>query len=269
MKRFFLSALAIGAVVLAMTGCSDRKVKSGVPEGMNLVWNDEFDVDGKPDASKWTYSLGNLNGWGNGEIQKYTDKPENVTVHDGVLEINALRAPKSNSWTSARIKTEHLAHWDHGYIEVSAKLPSGVGTWPAIWMLPEGPRYGGWPRSGEIDIMEMVGFDLDEIHTTVHTKAFNHKINTQKTTHAKVKGTTKKFHTYAIDWNQDRIRWLVDGEEFYVFENPHVSWEEWPFDTPFHLIMNIAIDGSWGGQKGVDPKLEKATMLVDYVRVYQ
>ncbi len=268
----YLLGMAVFAAAMSFFACKQPQpaTKSAVPEGMSLVWADEFDYEGAPDESKWDYSLGNINGWGNAEIQKYTKNKENVYVSKGVMTISALRTdPKSNSWTSARVKTQYKASWDHGYIEVCAKLPQGVGTWPAIWMLPNAEKYGGWPRSGEIDIMEMVGFDQDEIHTTIHTLAFNHKNNTQKTKHAKFKNTTTQFHTYAIDWTEDYIKWIIDGEVFYEVENPHQSWQEWPFDIPFYLIMNIAIDGTWGGQHGVDPKLMKADMVVDYVRVYQ
>lgn len=271
MKKILSITTAVLGLSLMLAGCGAKEapLPDYVSENMSLVWSDEFDYQGKPAEDKWDYSLGNLNGWGNGEIQKYTDKSENVNVHDGVCTITALRAPKSNNWTSARIKTEHKASWTYGYIEVRAKLPEGVGTWPAIWMMPDYTKYGSWPRSGEIDIMEHVGYDRDVIHGTIHTKAFNHKINTQKTKHDRLKGATKDFHTYAVYWTEDVIRWVYDGKTFYEVENPHATWEEWPFDHPFHLIINIAMGGSWGGQQGIDKNLTKAVMDIDYVRVYQ
>lgn len=249
----------------------DDSAKSAVPETMTLVWSDEFDYEGSPDPDKWDYRIGNINGWGNAEIQKYTKNPENVFVKDGVLTITALKNnPKSNNWTSAAVKTQYKAFWDHGFVEVRAKLPEGVGTWPAIWMMPNGDKYGNWPRSGEIDIMEMVGFDLNTIVTTLHTQAFNHKIGTQKTRSAQVFDTVNYYHTYAVDWNKDHMTWYVDGEEFYSVKNEWGdSHNEWPFDIPFYLMMNIAMGGSWGGEKGIDPELSSARMIVDYVRVYQ
>ncbi len=286
MKRIhtLIAPLFLVLLTVGFTGCQkkeaenvkapiedfDDSAKSAVPAGMSLVWGDEFDYEGSPDPDKWGYRMGNINGWGNGEVQKYTDKPENVYVKDGVLTITAIRPENSNSWTSAAVKTQKKAFWDHGYVEVRAKLPEGVGTWPAIWMLPNGEKYGTWPRSGEIDIMEMVGFDLNTVVTTLHTNAFNHKIGTQKTRSATIKDTVNHYHTYAVDWNTDHMTWYVDGEEFYSVQNEWGdSHNEWPFDIPFYLIMNIAIDGSWGGQQGVDPNLRQARMIVDYVRVYQ
>ncbi len=239
---------------------------SAVPAGMSLVWSDEFDADGAPDASKWDYSTGG-NGWGNGESQNYTNARKNSFVKDGVLHIVALN--EGGLWTSARLKTEGKADWTYGYFEIRAWLPKGVGTWPAIWMLPRFPKYGGWPRSGEIDIMEHVGFDPEVIVTTVHTQAYNHKIGTQKGSSRKVPGSLKGFHTYAMGWTENAITWYIDGTEAYRFENEGKTLAEWPFDIPFHLIMNVAIGGSWGGQQGIDPKMKSAEMLVDYVRVYQ
>lgn len=248
--------------------CADRQEKQGteIVSGMNLVWSDEFDYEGAPDPEKWDYSVGG-HGWGNGEIQKYTNSRDNSYVKDGVLCISAKN--EGGLWTSARLKTQYKGSWTYGYIEVRAKLPKGRGTWPAIWMMPEFDKYGGWPRSGEIDIMEHVGYEQDVIHTTVHTASFNHKKNTQKTRYAPVKNVSKKFHTYAVYWTPSSIEWLVDGETFFTFENSGNGIPEWPFDHPFYLILNVAIGGSWGGQQGIDEKLKSAEMLVDYVRVYQ
>jgi beta-glucanase (GH16 family) len=255
--------------VVVLSSCVEKPaepIASTVPEGYSLVWADEFDSDGAPNPDKWDYSVGG-NGWGNGELQVYTNTRENSFVKDGALNITALN--NKGSWTSARLKTLYKADWTYGYIEARARVPEGVGTWPAIWMMPRGDIYGNWPRSGEIDIMEHVGFDPEVIHTTAHTLAYYHKIGTQKTMSAKVKGVTKGYHTYAVRWDPDYIEWYVDGKAFFRFENEKKTFAEWPFDHPFYLILNVAIGGSWGGTKGIDPKLKKATMLVDYVRVYQ
>ncbi|MCX7949275.1 MAG: glycoside hydrolase family 16 protein [Treponemataceae bacterium] len=237
-----------------------------VPAGYRLVWQDEFDYTGAPDENKWGYSTGG-NGWGNAEVQFYTDKRTNSFVDKGRLVIRALN--EGGMWTSARLKTQYKADWTYGYIEVRAKLPKGVGTWPAIWMLPTFDKYGGWPRSGEIDIMEHVGFDPEVVHTSVHTLAYNHKNGTHKTASAKIEGVTDGFHVYALEWTAQYLQWYIDGKPFFRFENEGKSFAEWPFDIPFYLIMNIAIGGSWGGQTGIDPNLKEAVMEVDYVRVYQ
>ena len=257
--------LAVFSVGVISVSCQKEPV-SAVPEGMKLVWSDEFDKDGAPDSEKWDYSVGG-NGWGNGEIQKYTNTRDNSYIEKGLLNIVAIN--NNGMWTSARLKTQYKASWTYGYIEVRAKLPSGVGTWPAIWMMPEFDRYGGWPRSGEIDIMEHVGFDQDMIHTTIHTLDFNHKKNTQKTKFGKIPNVSKKFHTYAINWTPEYIEWFIDGESFFKFENTGKGKTQWPFDDKFYLILNVAIGGSWGGQQGIDKSLKKPTMQVDYVRVYQ
>lgn len=269
-KMFFLLFIVTGFSVL-FSSCKEKKsfLPDYVKNSMSLVWSDEFEKNGKLDENKWSYSIGNLNGWGNGEIQKYTDNIKNICVQNGICKITALREGKSNRWTSARIKTEHKGFWNGGYIEVCAKLPEGIGTWPAIWMMGESNKYGQWPRSGEIDIMEHVGFDKNRVHATIHSKAFNHKNGNQKTKSDILKGATNSFHTYAVYWTEDIIRWVYDGQTFYEVENPHKSWEEWPFDHNFYLILNVAIGGTWGGQQGIDKKLNKATMEVDYVRVYR
>ena len=252
-------------VVLAFTfiGC---EAKSVVPEGFELVWSDEFNVDGAPDPEKWAYATGG-HGWGNGEVQHYTKDRKNSYIKHGRLVIKAMK--EGYKWTSARLKTQYIKAWTYGYFEIRAKLPEGVGTWPAIWMMPEYDNYGGWPRSGEIDIMEHVGFDQDIIHTTIHTSAFNHKIGTQKARFDTIKDVSKKYHTYAVNWTPDYIEWFIDGESFFKFENTGNGVEEWPYNHPFHLILNVAIGGSWGGQKGIDEDMKEAAMEVDYVRVYQ
>ncbi|MBO4320052.1 MAG: glycoside hydrolase family 16 protein [Treponema sp.] len=260
-----LSLAGLSLVIFSLSSCG-QKDGAFVPDGYTLVWSDEFNTDGAPDNESWDYSLGG-GGWGNAEIQKYTDSRDNSFIKDGHLAIVALK--EGSKWTSARLKTQFKKSWTYGYFEIKAKLPSGVGTWPAIWMMPEIDKHGGWPRSGEIDIMEAVGFDQDRIHTTAHTSAFNHKKNTQKNNNGIIKDTTTKYHIYAVEWTEDYIQWFIDGEPFYKFEKLSDDYEEWPFDHNFYLILNIAIGGSWGGQEGIASDLERAEMDIDYVRVYQ
>ncbi|MDR3173851.1 MAG: glycoside hydrolase family 16 protein [Treponema sp.] len=263
-RPVLISVPVLLGALIQFSGCGG--LSPSVPEGMKLVWSDEFNSNGAPDPNKWDYDIGS-HGWGNNEIQRYTNSRNNSFVRGGFLHIVAGK--ENGRWTSARLKTKGKAEWAYGYFEIRAKLPKGVGTWPAIWMLPGADTYGSWPRSGEIDIMEHVGFDPDKIHTTAHTAAFNHLINTQKTKSALVNNVADEFHVYAMEWGKDHLLWYIDGEPFFRFENTGRNTEEWPFDKFFYLILNVAIGGSWGGQQGIDPGLEKAVMQVDYVRVYQ
>ena len=256
------------------TPCLSQKTDSTKKENYDLIWSDEFDGSGAPDSTKWSYDLGDgcpdLCGWGNNEGQYYTNRPQNVRRENGNLIIEARKENFQNSnYTSARILTRGNAAWKYGLFEIRAELPSGRGTWPAIWMLPEHWKYGGWPASGEIDIMEHVGHEPERIYATVHTKAFNHLAGTQDTDTLQVSDAESSFHTYAIEWTPDEIRWLVDGREYASFENQHKTFAEWPFDQPFHLILNIAVGGNWGGTKGIDDTIWPQRMLVDYVRVYK
>jgi len=239
------------------------------PAKAKLIWSDEFESGGLPDPTKWDYDVGD-HGWGNNELEYYSKADlKNSRVEDGILIIEALADPtRSKGYTSARLVTKRKGFWQYGYIEVKAKLPEGVGTWPAIWMLSEEDRHGGWPKNGEIDIMEHVGYDPGKVHGTVHTEAFNHTIGTQKGGQKMVSDFSEEFHTYAIDWTAEKIDFFIDGTKYFTFENTGSDYKDWPFDQPFHLILNIAVGGNWGGVEGVDPKIWPQRMEVDYVRVY-
>ncbi|MBI2389879.1 MAG: RICIN domain-containing protein [Deltaproteobacteria bacterium] len=240
------------------------------PSGWKLAWSDEFDGAGLPDASKWSYDVGG-HGWGNGEAQFYTDKRlENARLEGGRLIIEARRESYGGkAYTSARLVSRGRGDWLYGRFEIRAKLPGGRGTWPAIWMLPTDWKYGGWPNSGEIDIMEHVGFDPGRIHGTVHTQAYNHTIGTQKGTSLPVADATSAFHVYAAEWSPERIEIFVDGTKYFSFANEHTGSATWPFDQRFHLILNIAVGGSWGGVKGIDDGAFPQRMEIDWARVYQ
>lgn len=238
-----------------------------------MIWHDEFDYTGKPDPKLWSYHLGDgcpqLCGWGNNELQYYTDKSENVRVENGRLVIEAHKEQAGNSaYTSARVRSVKEVSPKYGYIEIKAKLPFGRGSWPAIWMLPDSLKYGGWPKSGEIDIMEHVGYDPGVVHGTVHTEDFNHIKGTQVGKQKTVADFDKAFHVYAINWTEKKITFLIDGIPYHVFENNGSGSDAWPFDHPFYLIMNIAVGGGWGGREGVDESIWPQRMEVDYVRVY-
>jgi beta-glucanase (GH16 family) len=239
--------------------------------GKEPVWQDEFDYTGKPDPQKWNYDLGD-HGWGNNELQAYTDNPWNAYVKEGKLTIEAIREKAGKrDYSSARLVSKGKGDFLYGKFEVRAKLPQGRGTWPAIWMLASGKTYGtkGWPDNGEIDIMEHVGFDQNRIHGNVHTKAFNHSIGTNRGNKIMVTNASSEFHVYACAWTPEYISILVDGVEYFKFrKESYYQWEQWPFDQPFHFLLNIAVGGNWGGQKGVDDSVFPQKMEVDYVRVY-
>lgn len=234
------------------------------------AWSDEFDGHGKPDPSKWSYDLGG-DGWGNDELECYTDRIGNASVGDGVLTITARKEPACDrrGYTSARLVSKHKGDFLYGRIEVRARLPKGRGLWPAIWMLPTDWSYGEWPRSGEIDIMEQVGFDPDNIHASVHTQAYNHIAHTQKTATRVIEDATTRFHLYRVDWVPSGITGYIDGRQVFHFDNEGTGVDAWPFDRRFHVLLNLAVGGFWGGQQGVDPAAFPATMQVDYVRVYR
>lgn len=234
-------------------------------------WQDEFNTPGKPDPAKWSYDLGD-HGWGNNELENYTEKIENAKVENGNLVITAIKEPSGKQqYSSARLVSKGKADFTYGKFEIRAKLPKGRGTWPAIWMLASGNSYGnkGWPDNGEIDIMEHVGFDQDRLHGNIHTKAFNHAIKTNKGNNLIVKGLSEDFHVYTCEWTPETVKILVDGNAYFTFQKEATyQWPEWPFDKPFHLILNVAVGGNWGGQKGVDDSIFPQKMEVDYVRVY-
>lgn len=237
-----------------------------------LVWSDEFDYSGLPDSTKWSYDVGG-HGWGNQELQYYTHKRlENARVENGKLIIEARKENyEGNDYTSARLITKHKGDWTNGKIKIRARLPEGTGTWPALWMLPTKWIYGSgdWPDVGEIDIMEHVGHKEGEIHGTIHTHDFNHMDGTQKSGQTTVEDAVDAFHVYSIEWTKEEIRWYVDGNKFFTYENNGDGWSAWPFDHPFHLIMNIAVGGAWGGAEGVEDTIFPQKLEVDYVRVYQ
>lgn len=240
-----------------------------MPSYTKLIWHDEFNYTGLPDTTKWTYDTGG-SGFGNHELQYYTrDKKSNAWVSDGNLTITALKEDwKGKVYTSAKLRTKGKAAWKYGKIEIRAKIPKGRGTWPAIWMLSDHTPFK-WPDDGEIDIMEHVGFDPGNIHGTVHTKSYNHILGTQKGDTIMVPDCMDQFHIYGIIWTPEKIDFFVDNHHYFTFHNEHKTKAEWPFDDKFYLILNIAIGGDWGGQKGVDNRIFPAKMEIDYVRVYQ
>lgn len=224
----------------------------------NLVWADEFDVDGAPNPDNWNYNLG-AGGWGNNELQTYTSNSENIIIEDGLLKITAKK--EGSNYTSARIKTENLFEFTYGRVEVRAKLPIGGGTWPAIWMLGADYETNTWPACGEIDIMEHVGNQQNTIHGTLHFPGNSGGNGVTGTTINPTAST--EFHNYSLEWRPDEILFLVDDVVFHTFDNSTSV----PFNSDFFIILNVAMGGNFGGV--IDPDFEQSTMEVEYVRVYQ
>ncbi|WP_299382286.1 glycoside hydrolase family 16 protein [uncultured Lacinutrix sp.] len=239
--------------------------EEGESEGLqsiydNLVWQDEFDVDGAPDPLKWTYDLGTgTDGWGNQELQTYTNNSENVIVEGGSLKITAKAA--GGSYTSARLKSENLYEFTYGRVEVRAKLPASQGTWPAIWSLGANYDTVSWPACGEMDIMEQTGQDKNTTLGTLHYPG-NSGGNADGNS-ITVDTSTSEFHDYTIEWTPDVIKIVVDNEVFHTVINS----DSLPFNSDFFLILNVAMGGSLGGT--VDPAFTEDTMEIEYIRVYQ
>lgn len=241
-------------------------------QSWELVWADEFDYTGLPDTTKWSYDVG-ASGWGNQEEQYYTaSRLENARVENGALVIEARRESFQGSpYTSARLVSRGKGEWTYGRIEARAILPTGRGTWPAIWMLPTNYVYGNgsWPDNGEIDIMEHVGFDPEVVHGSIHVDRYNGLEGTHQTSTLHVPGSLSAYHVYTVEWSPDRLDFFVDDQLYFQYENEKRGWPSWPFDHPFHLILNIAVGGTWGGLQGIDDAIFPTQMLVDYVRVYE
>ncbi|TKC00619.1 family 16 glycosylhydrolase [Pedobacter cryophilus] len=229
----------------------------------SLVWSDEFNTDGAPDATKWGYDLGTgSNGWGNAELQYYTNRPENSIVQNGVLKIKLIKENYSGStYTSARLLSKDKFAFTYGKVEVRAKFPTGTGTWPAIWMLGSNINTVPWPACGEIDIVEHLGRDLNKIYATLHYPGRSGGSADGGT--RMIANATSEFHIYTLEWTASSIRMLADGQVVHTVNNSSSI----PFNHDFFFILNMAMGGNFGG--AVDPAITNATMEVDYIRVYK
>jgi beta-glucanase (GH16 family) len=235
-----------------------------------LAWSDEFDYTGHPDGTKWYYNVGG-DGWGNNELEYYTHaRLENANVANGVLNVTARHENyKGAAYTSARLLSKQS--WMYGRFEVRAKMPGGRGTWPAIWMFPLKSAYGGDPKSGEIDILENVGYSPKMAYPTIHVEhydAIKKVVSSQK----RIATIDSAFHVYALEWTATGMDVFYDDAHVLSYHPTaaHLNdWRYWPYDQEFYFILNVAVGGSWGGLYGVDPSVFPRTMQVDYVRVYQ
>lgn len=241
-----------------------------------LVWNDEFHqpVNSSPDPAKWTHDLG-AGGWGNRELQRYTDLQENsrVVADPAALDGRALalcaHRTASGEFTSARLKTQGKFAVTYGRIEARLKLPRGRGLWPAFWMLGENIARVGWPACGEIDIMEFIGHESARVHATLHGPGYSgEKGLSASFTHAANVPLGERYHVFAVDWFPDRIEWSLDGTVYARRTSADLpAGSRWAFDAPMFLLLNLAIGGNWPGSPDATTGFPQ-TFLVDYVRVY-
>lgn len=233
-----------------------------------IVWSDEFNYNGAPDPTKWSCLTGDLK-WNN-DKQFYT-KSANTEVKGGNLVVTAKKEDyENNKYTSALLRTIDNGDWLYGKIEIRAKLPTGTGIWPAIWLKPTDEVYGRYDfASGEIDIMEHVGYEKNTVHSTVHTNKRNMNNGLGISSAAEVKNISNEFHTYSIEWLKDKIDFFVDGNKHFTYEKIADDPTEWPFDQRFYLILNISVGGRWGGDKGIDNSIFPQKMVIDWIRVYQ
>jgi beta-glucanase (GH16 family) len=267
-------------MALALTACSGvggvssmttTPTTIAVPADHVLVWSDEFDKDGYPDATKWVHETGrNKEGWYNNEKQYYSGpRLENARVHDGVLTITARKEARSDqadwggqAYSSTRLATLGKKDWTYGFFDIRAKLPCGVGTWPAIWMVGS---QGAWPAGGELDIMEWVGSKPERMFSTVHTTSGSG--GNGKGADAPVADACNTFHNYQMHWTAQQVIFAVDGKVHFIYKNPGTGVDAWPFDAPQFMILNVAIGGDLGGM--VDDAIFPVQMDIEYVRVYQ
>jgi beta-glucanase (GH16 family) len=258
--KLLRNSLLLLLIIIVSNGCNTEGT-------WELVWADEFDYTGAPLAESWGYETGYER---NNELQFYTSDLKNVRVEDGLCLMNALLEEGQDSITSASINTLGKQDFLYGRIEVRARIPSALGSWPAIWMLGTNRSELGWPACGEIDIMEHVGYDPDRIHANIHTKTYNHSIGTNKGMQIEVKDPWADFHLYAVEWFEDHMDFFMDDSLYFSFENDGTgNHDTWPFDKPHYLLINLAYGGSWGGNEGVDTGKLPLQYEIDYVRYYK
>ena len=266
-----LSLLAVSLTAISAVANGDLPTLSPAPAdftapmkpGWKLVWSDEFNqLNPRPDPAKWDYEVGHVR---NHELQYYTrDRRENARIENGNLVIETRKEPFAGSnITSASLITFHKESWQYGLIEVRAKLPKGLGTWPAIWMLGANRDQVGYPKCGEIDIMEALGWDPNVIYGTIHRPGRN------KGSTTRVADPYNTFHVYGLEWSKDKMDFSVDGHVYFSYPIVNGTPDAEIFRKPFYLIINDAFGGGWGGQKGVDEKVLPVKYWIDYVRVYQ
>jgi len=238
------------------------------PPPWQLVWHDEFDSTAL-DTTRWTWDIGG-NGWGNAELEYYTNRVENARVDSGALVIEARQESfGGRSYTSARLKTQGLGAWKYGRVEARIQIPRGQGLWPAFWMLGDNIAQVGWPTCGEIDIMENIGKEPAIVHGTAHGPGYSGANGIGAPYTLSTGAFADNYHVYAVEWELNSIRWSVDGTQYFATTPASIpSGTTWVYDHPFFIIMNVAVGGGWPGNPDATTTFPQ-TMVVDYVRVYQ
>ena len=276
MKNLFLVLIAVSFLTNCQSETSGQEntqltletnstIELEKPE-LSLIWSDEFDGT-VLNLDNWTYELGdgcpNLCGWGNNELQEYTD--DNHRLENGMLIISAKKGSNSN-YTSSRIITKGKKEFQYGRIEARVKVPSGAGMWPAFWALGNDIETNSWPNCGEIDIVEYVGKNPGQIFTSVHTpSSYGNTVNSMITN---VPNVEEDFHNYAVEWNENFIDFFFDDIRVYTYFVQTKNQNTWPFNKPFFLIINLAVGGNFGGPVASDLVFPR-DYFIDYVRVYQ
>jgi beta-glucanase (GH16 family) len=233
-----------------------------------LLWQDNFDQDGFLDPDIWTIETGG-SGFGNNEAQFYTNQEKNIFVKDHMLHIQAHKENYENrNYTSGKLVTYQKKHIKYGRIEVEAKLPKGKGTWPAIWLLGENKKETGWPLCGEIDLIEHIGRRPGQFHFSLHTKSFNHKNNNHLTYVYEDLSLLDGFQVFSIEWDEKQISFYINNRQMATFKkSKNATVEDWPYDQPFYLIINLAIGGHWGGD--IDDNIFPVELNIKSVKVYE
>jgi beta-glucanase (GH16 family) len=268
MDRMILLGALVCSGLLLSTGCKksatepDSASDSTAIAGWTLVWSDEF-KESTVNTTRWNFETGG-GGWGNNELEYYTGRTDNAYQDQGCLVIKAQQEIYQNrGYTSARMTTAHLGDWLYGRVDVRAKLPTGKGLWPAIWMMPTDSYYGSWPASGEMDIMELLGDNPSKVYGTIHWAASGQHVSTGGSyTLPAGASFANGFHLFTYEWSADSVKWLVDGHQYFSVHNGS------PFDKRFFLILNVAVGGNWPGNPDASTVFPQ-TMQVDYVRVYK
>jgi len=255
----------VGVAILLLLGASVPNLFAAPASDWELAWSDDFDSSAI-DSRNWTYDIGG-GGWGNNELEYYTDRPENARIDNGNLVIEArAERYRNRGYTSARLKSQGLRSWTYGYVEARIHIPEGQGIWPAFWMLGEDITSVGWPNCGEIDIMENIGREPYTVHGTVHGPGYSGVDSVGGFQNAPVP-LANDYHVYAVEWSPSRIEWFLDDAPYFAV-TPDDLPGPWVFDHPFFVILNVAVGGYWPGNPDGTTVFPQR-MLVDYVRVYQ
>lgn len=277
--KFYIQLSLLGLAFAFMLSCggprSNESKEFPVPEQTmtfeNLVWSDEFDIDGKVSSDNWKFeTVGPNNGsWWNGELQHYTDRQENAFVSDGTLKIVAKKEVYTaqgvrHEYTSARLNS--IFSFTYGRVDVRAKLPQGEGTWPAIWMLGSNHDKVGWPACGEIDIMEHWGHIPGEVSSATHKPSCFGQCDDVRAGAFMLKDYATNFHVYSLEWTEEELRFLIDNEYRYSYKPSVKNKDTWPYTKDQFILLNVAMGGSWFS---IDPNFTESTMEIDYIRVYQ